>query len=284
MTQGVGDRRATSSPLAATLERVSAIESEHGIELSSRLGVPDEPGWAPAAGIAGDHELLTEMMSRIERGCGLENRAYAGTSLLRIYLWRILTPAVAAFLAERRLPDLRAENVMIRFGEGGFAERLAFAGPRFFVLPDDPEAGHPDAVVALSEDALLGEMHGALSGTHLPALIPTLRTLRVRRGTRALWRAAADVCAEAFMFVGRDLGREAEGRALADKLLAPPSPLSAPTNYFTLEYPGGSEETRVRNTCCLYYKLGNGVCFTCPRKTDEERIRQLVEELEVEGS
>lgn len=274
-----GERTRTVSgtgPLSGTLHRVSGA-GEGRIDLSAHLGVPDGPGWVPAANIAGNYELLEEMMSRIERGCGLENRAYAGTSLLRIYLWRILTPAVAAFLTERRLPDLRVENVMIRFGESGYAEDVIFVGPRFAALPDDPEAGHSDAVVLPSEDEILARMRAALSETHLPALIPALRELRVRRGTRVLWRAAADVCAEAFLFVGRDLGREAEAREFAGKLLDNPSPLSGPANFIVLEHAGGSEASRVRNTCCLYYKIGNGACFTCPRTTDEERLRRLAE-------
>lgn len=268
----------TAPPLAATLERVSAPGTDDEIDLSSRLGVPDEPGWMTVADLVRDTSLLGDMMDRIGRGYGMDNPAYSGTSLLRGYLWRMLTPAVAALLAERRLPDLRAENAALRFGESGFAKDAAFIGPRFFVLPDDPEAGHPDAVAVPSEDALLGGMRAALSETHLPVLIPALRALRVRRGTRALWRAAADVCAEAFLFVGRDLGREEEACTLAEKLLDAPSPLSAPTNFYALAYPGGSERTRVRHTCCLYYKVGDGCCFTCPRKSDEERIRQLARE------
>lgn len=269
----------TGTPLAATLGRVAAgLPAAGEINLSAHLGIPGEPGWVIAADLVESPELLDDIMTRIERAYGTDNRAYAGTSLLRGLLWRALTSAVAVLLTERRLPDLRADNVALRFGESGFPEELAFAGPRFFALPDDPEAGHPDAVVLPSEEALLDELCGALSQTYLPALIPALRGLRVRRGTRALWRVASDVCAETFIFVGRDPDRKAEGRALAEKLLAVPSPLSVPANFRVLEYPGGSETTRVRNACCLYYKLGNGCCFTCPRTTDEERVRRLLEQ------
>lgn len=79
------------------------------------------------------------------------------------------------------------------------------------------------------------------------------------------------------MLVGRELGREAEGRALATTLLSGESPLSAPAGFYALEYPGGSEVTRVRSACCLYYKTGNDACFTCPRTTDEERVRILLD-------
>src|SRR3712207_1435072 len=97
----------------------------------------------------------------------------------------------AAFLTERRLPDLDAANVGLRFGEEGFTEGLAFAGPRFYCLPEDPEAGHPDAVVLCSTDRLIDSARVALSETHVAALVPALRGRGVRRGTRALERAAA---------------------------------------------------------------------------------------------
>ena len=264
-------------PLAGTLARVSEIRTEgYAIGLSARLGLPDDPGWVVASDLYRDR--LGGVLDLAGRNHGPGNRAYTGTTVLRDCLWRLLTPAVAAFFTERRLPDLAAANVGLRFGEGGFTEGLAFVGPRFYCLQDDPEAGDPDAVVLDSEERLVEEARLALSETHVAALVPALRERGVRRGTRALQRAAADVCAEAFVFVGRGLRREAEGVGLAEELLGGASRISAPVNYRVLEYPGGSEATRVRNTCCLYYKTGNGVCFTCPRKTDEERVRQLMDE------
>jgi ferric iron reductase protein FhuF len=268
-----------AGPLATMLDRISETGAGvEGIDLSARPGVPDEPGWVTVAGLAGDRALIEDLMARIERGCGAYNRAYSGTTLLRGNLWRALTPAVAAMLTERRLPDLRAENVALRFGEGGFAEDLAFLGPRFAVLADDSEAGHPDAVVLPSEEAMLDLLYDTLAQTHLPAMISALRGLRVRRGTRVLWRAAGDVCAEAFMYVGQWIGLEEQALGFGEKLLSGPS-LLGPTNYYLFEHVGGSELTRVRNTCCLYYKLGDDACFTCPRTTHEERLRRMADGL-----
>ncbi len=245
------------------------------MDLSARPGVLEEPGWTVATDLVTDDDLLDDVIGRIGRAYGLENRAFAGTFLLRDVLWRVLSPAAAAFLAEGRLPDLRAENVAISLGEDGFIERVAYLGSRFLALPDDPEAGHPHAVVVSVEDLPDTGVRIPVSETYLAALIPALKGLGVRRGTRTLWRAAADVCAEAFIYVGREMDLEKEGVGLARRLLAGPPPLSASLGYRVLEYPGGSEATRVRSTCCLYYKTGRGTCFTCPRKTDEERIRQL---------
>jgi hypothetical protein len=269
----VEERRVAAGPLAATFGRLPA-PGDGGLDLSARIGRPDGPGWITAAGLICDHGLLEELLSRIERGCGAGERAYAGTSMLRSYLWRILTPAVAVFLLERRLPDLRAENVALRFGETGFAEGLAFPAPRFLALPGDPEAGHPDAEVLPSEEDLLARMRETFAQTHLPALIPALRDLRVRRERRALWRAGADVCAEAFMFVGEKLGLQKGACAHAETMLSGDSPLSGPTNFFVLEQDGRPKTTRVRNTCCLYCRVGDGACFTCPRTTNAERIER----------
>lgn len=271
-----GDLRGAHGPLAATLKRVGSGEGE--MDLSARVGVPDGPGWVPAADLVADTRALDRLMGRLARTYGAENRAFVGTTLFRGVLWRILVPAVAAFLRERRLPDLRAENVALRFGEDGFVVDLAFVGPRFLALPDDPEAWHPEAVMVPEEDVLDVGIRVPVAETYLPALIPALKSLRVRRGRRTLERSAADVCAEAFIYVGRDLGREEEGVERAARLLAGPPPLEAPLDYRVLEFPGGSEARRVRCTCCLYYKTGNGTYFTCPRKTDEERVRQILKE------
>ena len=246
------------------------------MDLSSRARVPDEPGWVRVDELAADGDLLADLMDRVGRAYGEDGRPFTGTSLLRGYLWRMLGPAVGALLLERRLPDLRAGSVALRFGGDGSVEDVAFAGEGFAVLPQDPDAAHPAAEVLPAERELLFTLRDALAETHLAVLIPALRDLGVRRGSRALGQVFADSCVQAFVFVGRHLGREAEGVGLAGALLAGPSPLSAPLNYRVLEYPGGSEATRVRNACCLYYKTGNGVCFTCPRKTDGERVRELV--------
>ncbi len=264
------------TPLAETLERVSVLEIG-GTNLSARLGVPDEPGWVTTAELAADGGLLDELLDRVGRAYKTDDRAVMGTLFLRGYLWRILISAVAAFLIDRRLPGLGPENVALHFDENGRAAGLAFVERSFAALPADRDAVHSDARVFATEDALLAWLRDQLEG-HLTNHISSLRSLRVRRGTRVLWGAAVDVCAEAFMFVGRELRREGEACSLGGRLLAGPSPLSGPTNYFVLEYDGRSELTRVRNTCCLYYKVGDGACFTCPRISNEERLRRLAEE------
>lgn len=269
------DHLLLTRPLAATLGRLVVGPKDEGGDLSARFHGAEEPGWIPAAELVANRGLLEEALESIEQGCGVRDRAYVGTSLIRSYLWRILTTSVAAFLLERRVPDLRAENVSLRFGDGGFIEGLAFTSARFFTLADDPEAEHPDATVLPSEKDLLSRMREPIAQTHLQELIPTLRSLRVRRGTRVLWKLGTDAFAEAFMSVGQATGRETEALDAAEKLLEKPSPLSGSANYFALEYEGGSKPSRIRNTYCLHYKVAGSPCLTCPRTTDEERRERM---------
>ena len=204
------ERRRGAAPIARTLGRVSSA-GDGGLDLSSRARVPDEPGWVRVDELAADGDLLADLMDRIGQAYGEGGRPFTGTNLLRGYLWRMLTPAAAALLLERRLPDLRAESVALRFGGDGSVEDVAFAGERFTVLPQDPDAAHPVAMVLPSDREILFALRAALAETHLAALVPALRGLGGRRGSRALRRVFADSCAEAFVFVGRCLGREAEG-------------------------------------------------------------------------
>jgi hypothetical protein len=245
------------------------------IDLSARLGVPDGPAWVTVSRLASDGDLLDELLGRIGKKYETNNRSITGTFLLRSCLWRVLTPAVAAFLLDRRMPDLSAGNVALSFDENGYASGLILRGGRFAALPPDPAAGHPDAVVLSSGEELLAWGRNRLAEDHLPPLFDALRRSRSRR---AMWATAVDVICEAFMYVGGWLGRQQEALGCAESMLSGDSPLSGPTNYFTLEYDGSSEMTRVRNACCLYYKIGDGACYTCPRTSNEERIERLAQE------
>jgi ferric iron reductase protein FhuF len=268
--------RTPDAPLAETLSRIATVEVDE-IDLSAGIGVPDDPAWVEVSRLASDSDLLDELLGRIGQEYETSDRLVTVTFLLRGCLWRVLTPAVAAFLLDRRLPDLSAQNVALSFDQDGYTSGLVLREGRYAALPTDPAAGHPDAVVLSSDEEVLAWGQNRLAEHHLLSLFDALRCSRPRRGKRALWGTAVDVICEAFMYVGRWLGRQQEALEYAESMLSGDSPLSGPTNYFTLEYGGGSELTRVRNTCCLYYKLGDGTCFTCPRTSDEERIRRLAE-------
>lgn len=250
------------TPLTPTLERVSGAGSWGDIRLFDRAEPPDGPGWSTAARLYSDAPLLDDVLRRLGREYGTEIPQVTGSLFLKGYLWRVLAPIVAAFLLERRVPDLGPESVALRFDERGFPADLAVAGT-FAALPDDPGAGHPCVLVLASEEDLSRYLGERLAEAHLPGLLAALR-LRTRRGSGALGKMAVDAVADAFLIVGQGLGREGEAVVLAEEVLAGPSSLSGDTNYLVVERDGRRETSRVRNACCLYYRLDRDACLTCP--------------------
>ncbi|WP_166173271.1 IucA/IucC family C-terminal-domain containing protein [Rubrobacter tropicus] len=265
----------TGPPLAATLERASGAGSWGDIRLFGHAGSPAGPGWSTAAELCSDASLLDGLLRRFGRECGTEIPQVTGSLFLKGYLWRVLAPVVAALVLERRVPDLGPEGVALRFDGLGFPADLAVGGA-FAALPDDPEAGHPNALVLASEEDLSRYLAERFAGSHLPGLLAALRP-RTRRGLFALRQMAVDAVADAFLIVGQALDREEEAVDLAEGVLADPAPLTGPTNYYAVEHDGRRETSRVRNACCLYYRLGRDACLTCPRTTRVEKTDEAPE-------
>jgi len=85
-------------------------------------------------------------------------RRIAGLSLA-YRLGAIAAPAITALAATRRLPDLSAGNVLVDDSAGARIERFSLRSLRFFCLPDDPDADHPDATVVDAADTLRERFH-----------------------------------------------------------------------------------------------------------------------------
>lgn len=268
-------RRMERMPLAPTLERVSGAGSWGDIRLFDRAEPPDDPGWSTAARLYSDAPLLDDLLRRLGREYGTEIPQVTGSLFLKGYLWRVLAPVVAAFLLERRVPNIEPGSVALRFDGRGFPADLAVDGT-FATLPDDPGAGHPSALVLASEEDLSRHLGERFAGDHLPGLLAALRP-RARRGIGALRKMAVDAVADAFLIVGQSLGREDEAVGLVEEVLAGPSPLTGTTNYFVVERDRRRETSRVRNACCLYYRLGRDACLTCPHDTRTERTSEASE-------
>ncbi|MFD0776283.1 (2Fe-2S)-binding protein [Streptomonospora algeriensis] len=163
----------------------------------------------------------------------------------------------------------------------------AFGAPtitsaRMAVLPDDPAAGHPDAVVVPDEDAL-----NAIAARHLVgAFSPILDALHAhtRVGLRTLWGWVLDTQHFYMLNPARFLGRDAEAAwhragALGDALIEAGAVTRARPRLFPFyeDHPRGT--WAVRGTCCFDYKGDpeHGFCTTCPLKCDSDRRTELQE-------
>ncbi|QIN79662.1 hypothetical protein GBA65_15265 [Rubrobacter marinus] len=257
------------SPLATTLARLAAVE-DGGPALSAHIGLPADTGWTGCADLAGDDAHLDDLLERVGRSYGSGDRAVAGSLFLRAYLWPILVPAVAAFLVDRRVPDVGAANVALRFDERGRADGVAFLEGRFAVLGGNEAAGAAGAVVLASEDEMTAWLGEGLAEAHVPGLFAALRRCGVRRSERALWGMVADLVAEAFGWAGPVLDLEHEARAFAEGMLDGSPHIPGKANHLTLVRDGVPVRTRLKNACCLYYRVGDAPCPTCPRAMRRE--------------
>ncbi|MDT0303857.1 (2Fe-2S)-binding protein [Streptomonospora wellingtoniae] len=163
----------------------------------------------------------------------------------------------------------------------------AFGAPtitsaRMAVLPDDPAAGHPDAVVVPDEAAL-----NAIAARHLVRTFsPIIDALHAhtRVGLRTLWGWVLDTQHFYMLNPARFLGRDAEAawrRAgeLGDALIEAGAVTRARPRLFPFyeDHPRGT--WAVRGTCCFDYKGDpeHGFCTTCPLKCDDDRRTELQE-------
>lgn len=273
----------TQSPLAATLARVTALEPAY---FASHIGIR-EAGWFPATALhAADSPQLGDGLARqVAQVTNAETRVM-GSFFIGTYTWHIAAAAIAAYLTERRVPDLDPVHMMLRYctlpyeeeGETGEEQAIhvRFVSERFAVLPDDPASNHPAALLFSTQVALRTWLRTSLEA-HLTPVIEALYT-RTHLSKRAQWNLVADTCAELFLTVGEKSTALAsccaEGLSFVQ---AAGSPMQAShTGYVTVTAGDHQQTFRTRGGCCLYYRTDPGNnCSSCPLRSDEERIARF---------
>lgn len=275
----------TLHPLAATLKRVTVVDENAYADIGSL-----EAGWFLAA------DLLVPRLTRLEEALArqavqhpeMEART-RGSYFLGEYSWYVPDAVIAAYLAERRVPDLSLKNLALRSrtytwhegAESGEAERIdmRLLNGRFACLPDDPAAAHPDATVLPDADALHEHLRVSLEA-HLTPLIERVHLL-TRLGHHAQWCLVADSVAALFLHKVRALNDEAGGKAEGLAFIkAAEAPMNNPnTSYISLHYLDHRATFRARGGCCRYYtvsKTGKDYCSTCVLRKPEDRDARLL--------
>jgi ferric iron reductase protein FhuF len=268
--------RVGAPPLETTLARVAARSAQWAV----RIGWPAEPGWLDAAGV---RERLDGLMAVLGVRYGTTDQTLTGTFFLSTYVRAVVGAALVSLATERRVPDVSSENLAFRFGPDGMVHELALALPSFAALPDDRDAGHPDAIILPDLTALRLWLRERLINGHLADLIPLLQ-VRTRRGPRALWATASDMCAGVLAILIEAEGSNqtaAELDAESRAFLATGPPLIEGPAFCPVTHAGRLAAGWQRLTCCLKYQLpGYGLCTSCPCVTPEERARRIRRKLE----
>lgn len=191
------------------------------------------------------------------------------------FAYALASATVGPFVVDRRVPAVSPETVGFACGEWGGPEAVILPDVRFYCLPDDPAAGHDDALLVADRHALRDLLREELIACCEP-LIASLRQ-KARIGARAFWISVAETCASALVdalprgtseFVAHD-----EVQALIGQTGCS---LRAKPEIIVLNDSGRSALGVLGSDCCCNCKLpGGSYCDSCPHRPREARIAAL---------
>ncbi|MCP2262274.1 FhuF 2Fe-2S C-terminal domain-containing protein [Streptoalloteichus tenebrarius] len=279
--------RAPEHPLVGAFARLAPLAAM----MELRLGLPEGDAaerarWVRCADLLAEPARFGEWRARLGEWLVAHHdvsEAPERTTAGYVLAWYLQVPALLGatlFHTERRVPSLRPEDLAFRLAEGRpHPDGIALLDRGFACLPDDPAAGVPGSTVVADEQALAALLRARYVGhaaRFVAAFGPT-----VRFGRRMLWAAATDALDNSAWLAGRVLHDEGGGVANAALLL--PEAVAPLTSGSTLcavtDASGRTAWTRRRESCCFHYVLpGAEACVTCPRVTDEERARRVLDE------
>ncbi|MDQ2654364.1 MAG: hypothetical protein M3Z20_15125 [Chloroflexota bacterium] len=193
------------------------------------------------------------------------------------FVYALACATVGPFGVDRRVPvlDLDPADLRVRLGRSGVVDALVLPDSRFWCLPDDPDANHPDALPVADEQALCELLRSGLVRACAP-LIAALRP-RARIGARALWISAAETCASILIDALPPGTPASDAQAAVDQLIgSASSPLRARPEIIMLASGAMQHVSMLGSDCCTNFKIpGETYCATCPHRPRQERIEAL---------
>lgn len=256
---------ALGSPAADLVQRMDAARPLVRV----RLGMPRGPaaGWVRCADVLDDPAHLPAWLGRVtamvtaHEGGGYVPPAVTPASyLMGWYLDVVASAGASAFAVARRVPELGPAALALHEHPAGYPDGVALLSSRFACLPDDRDAGHPDAEVVADEAALAGVLRDRVA-EHARAFHAVYRP-EAKISSLQRWGMLTDVLDAA-------LGVDDAALVLDD--VHPP--YTAPTGAYRLtDHRGRAWWGSRRQSCCFFFRVPSGhECFACPRVDDAER-------------
>jgi ferric iron reductase protein FhuF len=259
MIATIENRAGTTWPLApvtSTLRTMFGTDDLPG--LVPGLLVADEVGWTPATELLDGGRLPDLLAAAAERWHAAPHAAAA--LAWKSYTYWLALPAVLGWASARRVPLLRASDVLVRLDDHDSLLTLGLRrSTTVAVLPSDPLArsGRPEVRVVADDAALLDALRTSLLDEHLTPLLDAIHAL-VRVGARTLLGSVASGVAYGILRSADALpGSSVEN---VGALLAA---LDVEDLIELVPGPNG-EPTVQRRTCCLAFTLPQPkVCTGC---------------------
>jgi hypothetical protein len=266
-------RRSLAEPLVLW-ERAYARLAAASAEIPLTMGPPTGDGWLTGRELsespAAFDRLVEHERARIREEYGGEPRPYVAAAwALHHYGWSAALAVAGPYLAAGVVPHIGLADLAVR--------PCRLAGLELAV--------HPTGLTCrngVGSGALRAELRRAVALLLAPVYeSPAARA--ARRAPAALWRAAADALTGALCYVGGLLGDERAAAGEALRILGdgthPIPPYTGGAIFREFQLPDGTRQlTRERNDCCFLYTIAPGApCLSCPRLSNDARLRRLSE-------
>ncbi|HET9258203.1 MAG TPA: (2Fe-2S)-binding protein [Pseudonocardiaceae bacterium] len=272
-------------PLASSLAVVDRAVSLLSFQVRDDSRAGDEPGggWIECEHALADAGFFPRWRAEAARWLAEQHGLAVpevvpgkttGSHVLQLYL--IIPSYLGALLfhSARRVPALVPRLLSFRL-DSAVLKEVALRPGRFWCLPGDPDAGHPDAVPVPDEKALGAVLRDQVIAHATRFLAVYGGQLRI--GRRMRWATVTDILDSGLLLAGRSFGSVRAGASDARLVLGPgDKPLTSASTICELTDDRGRHHwTRRRGSCCFLYALPGAErpCASCPRVGDAERAR-----------
>jgi hypothetical protein len=268
-------------PLEHTLHALSDGD-EMNLVLAGETWPPAGECWFLFSEVLDSPDVISGWVDELLAGEARGRRDVAGSYLSSWIAGTLAGVPAGALIAGSRAWPLEPENIALRRHADGWFDGMALRSAALWVLPDDPDAGHPDVVVVATPD----ELRARLAAEIVRVVDPMFARVReaTRYPSRSMWGSLADGIASMALWRDRRAGSpdpevwERAGEFL-DRLESRARLLKDRPTLGEVTWSGGCHRISVKSTCCLYFKIfdgepdpeGEGYCSSCPFRSEESR-------------
>ncbi len=260
LTLGAPRQDSAAVELTATLERVARLGDGYQLHIA-----PAGPGWLRADELMPGGTRFEALVERLGGAYDPVTRRAVGSQFVLEYL-HFTWPAITAYAVERCVPDVSADNLLVRLDERGMPIAFGLAEPRFGVLEGDPLAGEA-AFVARNDGELLAWLLGQAIDRNAGPLVEGIRARLSTSGT-ALWGNVAAAFVHPLLWHVQLVASDPAAIVRdAEALLRRPAERALGSQLRLLKVLNGDTEWTVtaRRTCCLAWSMPDKArCAECP--------------------
>lgn len=241
---------------------------------------PAGPGWVGLGDRLRDPAAVDAWYRAELDGPAAGHRDLAGALIVYRFAGSLAELVMGPLLDQRRVLLLAPDDIALRFHAGTRIDAVAATPAQVAVLPDDPAAQLPGAVVVHGA----GDLARAAARVLHTVFAPVAAAVRERApfGLRGMWGTLADHVAEGTLAWAREHGDDVEAawvqsEAVLDHLARHEPLLRARPR----RHPVGKALYADKGTCCLIYKAREGAtaqaridaaaCAACPLRSPDDR-------------